>query len=990
MKIIFDEVMQGFISPGDQTPKQGYDIGRKKDLDCSIEATIEIDNVDEFIQLSGREAQFTGKISVPGLGQNLKIKSGSFNLFIIGKNEENGHTEKKMEYRADFDSELGESYVLHGVKHLFDDSNEIDIIQDMTTLYTSIFKKNPLEIYASGILHFALSDSLDLLMSIRVEGAGSTEEKIETVSKFFDFAYNELLEIYFNKSGFFYRTDYQNLVLSGSCDVNGAEKNFFFYGGAHDQGFPWGDEETFWDMSFILSQRVNEQLVLERYVIADTNLDKMKINITNGTFSYSGSVYAFLIDQANPGKPNYALSFSQDILTPEKHPFLRKTQADIKFQFQAHQPMENGQLVDSIPIPTIISEFLKIPILGYLNQALSRWLDKFSNRHEFGIHLGVHTVTVLSANINIDNQSINVDADKSFGEAEKSTFNFFREPTLRYNYFCGIDAELRRARVHVQGGVLYNDSQHPIKTIFDKAFACLTKPFASVEVLLENDQLIKRENSPQPLKIKNDFILEVNYDHFATGVFQRRVVILSDETERLVWALEEDMKRINLSQIKPVKRLDTKSPLDKERSKVAVFKSSGNWPLSLQNPEQDEPGVWDNLESLFNVHRKNIPGAMPEDRRKQFEDKDKKELLHKVIQETNFIASLEKKAAELGKSKDELRIAIKPNFMFLYNKEDHTTYTDPLLIEELIDKIYAGGFRHIDVVEAQSTLGEYFKNRDVRSVAKYIGLAGNHKYNIVDLTADGWIYPDPPFAGPLNKDSVSDISEGHPVPEAWADADYRISFAKNKSHCYAYYTLTMKNIYGALPYKNKFKEYHCDRDIYNTTIEYITHYPLHFGFIDAYVSADGPFGIFADKTPNYTRTIIGGENIVAVDWVGASKMGLNPMISEYMQAGVKRFGKPRIDLVGDLKDEVYEPWENTPQSLSWLLNSFLDKHHQIGNLFYSSFSNMDENAFPRKEDKWFIKLGRFLNKPIRDMFFKQPISETKKWMKNLFSEGPFS
>jgi len=214
--------------------------------------------------------------------------------------------------------------------------------------------------------------------------------------------------------------------------------------------------------------------------------------------------------------------------------------------------------------------------------------------------------------------------------------------------------------------------------------------------------------------------------------------------------------------------------------------------------------------------------------------------------------------------------------------------------------------------------------------------------------------------------------------------------AKNKTHCYAYYTLCLKNIYGALSLADKFKEYHCKRGIYQSAIEYLTRYPVHFGFIDAYVSADGPFGIFSDKTPNYTRTLIGGENIVAVDWIGASKMGINPMISEYMQRAVRRFGKPRIQLKGDIKEELYSPWENVPVQLSWSVNSVLDNHYRIGNIFYSAFSNMDETAFPRKDDFWLMKLARFLNKPLRDLFFKQGNeAERLKLMKHFYTAGPF-
>ena len=85
----------------------------------------------------------------------------------------------------------------------------------------------------------------------------------------------------------------------------------------------------------------------------------------------------------------------------------------------------------------------------------------------------------------------------------------------------------------------------------------------------------------------------------------------------------------------------------------------------------------------------------------------------------------------------------------------------------------------------------------------------------------------------------------HFVNREWKNADFRIIFAKNKTHSYAFYTLAIKCVFGALPMENKFREYPHQRDIYSTTIEFMKHFPIHFALIDAQVSADGPFGIFA-------------------------------------------------------------------------------------------------------------------------------------------------
>ncbi len=976
MRFSFDEKMSGFIYPGETDPLTGKTEGEKDNLYCNFDVCIQVDDLDNFIKIDGHTAKLTGTVSAAGLGRDLPILRGTFNIFDIGINPRKNKTQKKIEYHIWFKSEINQDYYLHGQKNLFHDQGEFDVIEDMTTLYTEIYKgsvKDEQNLYATGILYFHFTDTPELIASMNIEGADSFSDKVAGITKFMDFAYEEILEIYFNRIGFFYRTDYQNLVLSGPCQVDGKKMDFFFYGGAHDKGFPWGDEQSFWDISLVLSDPDDRAGKVEKLLIADITLkDKMDINIDAGNFTYTGQLYRL--------KQGYVLSFSDDLVKPDECEALEPVQASLEFKFTAYVPEENNDPVDSVLIPLGIPSDLGIPVIRYINDKLKKF---FPNRHPLGIRLGVRAVALNSAEILLNGKPVKLDTEASWGEAEESTFNYVKEPTLFYNYFCGIKPAEKSIRLHIEGDVLFDDTTYPLKNLFDHVLRTIAKPHSSVEILLKNKLITKRENAPKPLTIKDDTILEVNYDHFSTGVLQRRVVLLSDESGGTVWALEEDMKRINLSRIEPDAREKcvTHSPLDNTVAKVAVFQSKKNWPETLKDPHADKPGILDNLKSLLDFSHSEKPSDVQT--RIDQQDQDKKALLRKVIQETNFKKALVEKADESGKSKEDLVIAIKPNFMFLYNKTDHTTYTDPVLIHELVDFLYENGFRKIYVVEAHSTYGEYFQNRDVTSVAKYIGLESCEKYTVVDLSdfsdESQWITPEP-----LLPDPISDHKKIHKI---WADADFRISFAKNKTHIYAYYSLCLKNIFGALPLSFKFKEYHCKRGIYGSAIEFITRYPIHFGFIDAYVSADGPFGVFADKTPNYTRTIIGSENIVAIDWVGASKMGLNPMISEYMQRSVKRFGKPHIILKGDIKQELYSPWENVPVQLSWLTNTQIDQHYKIGNIFYSTFSNMDETAFPRKNDSWIIKLGRLIDKPIRDMFFKQ-VTDTEK-MRQMYAKGPF-
>jgi uncharacterized protein (DUF362 family) len=336
---------------------------------------------------------------------------------------------------------------------------------------------------------------------------------------------------------------------------------------------------------------------------------------------------------------------------------------------------------------------------------------------------------------------------------------------------------------------------------------------------------------------------------------------------------------------------------------------------------------------------------------------DKFKLLDEVLEEAKFFEVLEKKYDESGKTKEDYKVVIKPNFMFMHSKRDHSSFTDPKLVEHLVDKIYEKGFTDITLVEAQSTYGNYYKNREVLKVAKYIDYSTDKNYRIVDLTLEKVPYD---YGGRLGE---------HYVGITWRDADFRVSFAKNKTHIFANYTLTLKNIYGTLPCQNKLKEYHTKREYDWPTIESMKHFPVHFGLIDAFWSADGQLGVITDKTPNHTKTMIGGENLMAVDWVGAKKMGLdadNPRIGRYLGLAWEAFGKPEVVWKGD--ESVYAPWENVVEIFPISLDLVEEAYH-FSNWMFAGLTSMDAYF----EFKWTgipILLFRKILAPIKKYIFK--------------------
>ncbi|MGD0837349.1 MAG: DUF362 domain-containing protein, partial [Polyangia bacterium] len=341
---------------------------------------------------------------------------------------------------------------------------------------------------------------------------------------------------------------------------------------------------------------------------------------------------------------------------------------------------------------------------------------------------------------------------------------------------------------------------------------------------------------------------------------------------------------------------------------------------------------------------------------------DKLTVLDRVLEATGFFAVLERELARSGKQRGDFSVVIKPNFMFMHAKADISTYTDPELVEALVDRIYARGFSRITLVEAQSTYGNYYANRDVLTVAEHVGYHFDRNYRVVDLTQE---MVEHDYGGRLGR---------HVVGRTWRDADFRISFAKNKTHVFCYYTLTLKNVYGALPVQDKLRAYHTKREYDWPTIESLLprNFPVHFGLIDAFVSADGQFGVIADPKPKPTRTIIGGENLMAVDWVGAKKMGLDPdhpRVGRFYPLAVRALGQPTVEWLGD--KSVYPGWRNVSPVFIYALD-LIEEAYAFSNWCFSVLTAMDER-FPFMRRGFFTLLARKVLAPVKRLLYPHDV-----------------
>jgi len=801
---------------------------------------------------------------------------------------------RQMTYAFRFTASDGQTYYLQGHKQIHDDPSRFRPVKDMTTLFTVVYRGQDEHgpVYGAGELYFRLVEAPALVASMKVLGATSLWQKTAAFAAFTSFAYGALRDEYLKDVRLFYDTQYENLVLAGSLQRGDSGEVPFFF-------VSGVHERGFpWGDSGIFWDVLlavgDGKGGYERYCITDLVLEALELDVSKGTYRYRGPL--FFLTQG------YAASFSQ---MRKKEPQLAEFEADFQVDFDAQ------------PYDAVAVSFPLVPkLVRKLSSAMAKELrDNLPGEHPLGIYITPHTVRIRSGSFKLrrtagdgtsGEMAWSIVTTRSFGEAERGTFRNLREPKTLYGYLCAVRPQQQAARVQIHSRTLREEKEHWIKDRLDAFLGTVVARTSSSEMLMENGKLTVLPLAPAGLPSQRapllqklgEPVLEVNNDQFPTGIFQRRIVEVLDPSGVRCMALEEDMSVMRREAVNS----------DKEVTVASI------------------------------------------------RDNDKFKALDRVLDLTDFDALIEAKLTASGKPRDKFQIAIKPNFMFAYDKRDHTTYTDPELVHHLVRRLRSRGFANIKVVEAQSTYGEFFDKRSVKEVADYLGYDGSAGYEVVDMTLDA--------------DEMRHLGPHlgmHPVSKVWRESDFRISFAKNKTHAYAYYTLTLKNIYGALPLANKFKEYHCNRDIYYTTIEYLTAFPVDFGLVDGYLSADGPFGIFADPLPNETHTVLGGPDLVAVDWVAASKMGIDPMISEYMKLAVNAFGKPEIKVIGDRNP--YRPWLNVPAMLSLFTNKGLDADYHFGNLMYSAAAQMDETHFHHKNKALYMRILRKLTVPLRRTFF---------------------
>ncbi len=334
---------------------------------------------------------------------------------------------------------------------------------------------------------------------------------------------------------------------------------------------------------------------------------------------------------------------------------------------------------------------------------------------------------------------------------------------------------------------------------------------------------------------------------------------------------------------------------------------------------------------------------------------DKFSLLQSVMDRSGFLQHVTEHFQQSQKSKVEFLIAIKPNIMTAsVHQPDSPVYTDPELVEYLIRQLRQHGFVNIAVVEARNVYDYSYDQRDVSAVAQLAGYGGDG-YRLENLSNETEEFD---YGGVMGTQKVGVV---------WQNADYRISFAKNKTHWQCFYTGTMKNIYGCLPEWDKMKHYHGKgKEFYECCVLILHHFPVHFGFLDAWVSGDGFSGHVRDSNPNLTHSIFASSNLLALDWVMGEKMNIDPVLNFVVQEALHRWGTININRVGDM--EPWKPWSNV-WPFTVIALDVMEEAYWTSRVFSRMFAAYQDKRFPpRKPWQWFFGPVQFTIRLVESIF----------------------
>jgi uncharacterized protein (DUF362 family) len=335
---------------------------------------------------------------------------------------------------------------------------------------------------------------------------------------------------------------------------------------------------------------------------------------------------------------------------------------------------------------------------------------------------------------------------------------------------------------------------------------------------------------------------------------------------------------------------------------------------------------------------------------------DKRAVFRALLEQSRLKERLHERARALGKAVPELRVAVKPTFMLGYQRRDLSIVTDPELLDELAAFLREAGCADVAAVECANIYDRFYGSRSVAEVARYLGF-GSPRYRIADSSQEQ--VPHEYFRGMAQ----------YSVGRTWKEADFRISFAKMRSHPVELVYLTVANVEWVGGRCDQFL--FLDRQAHRETaiMMLLDEFPPDYALLDGYaLAADGLVGVMGCPRPPSPRRLYASGDALALDRVAARHLGMrDARESSILRAAFHWFGEPDAQPVVVGCDQPVTGWRGPYHSeLSTLLSFMAYPVYVLGSGRGALFvPEMDEQAFPPLEGEGvFLRAGRSLVRRI--------------------------
>ncbi|MES2679500.1 MAG: hypothetical protein V4635_06420 [Bacteroidota bacterium] len=339
-------------------------------------------------------------------------------------------------------------------------------------------------------------------------------------------------------------------------------------------------------------------------------------------------------------------------------------------------------------------------------------------------------------------------------------------------------------------------------------------------------------------------------------------------------------------------------------------------------------------------------------------DTNKYDFFIHELEKTELVSELTQKAKANNQPIEKLKIVIKVSFSMGYNKQDLSPIGDAVLIKKFAEYIYKLGFKNIKVIDIDSIYINFYKNRSVTELARYFHFESEY-YQIVNATEE------------LEEHYFTRGIGNYKVSKTWKDSDFRINFAKVKSHPTEMALLSISNLEWLTGNAKEFV--FVDRVVNRetTTCMLLDDFPPDFTIVEAYdLVPIGILGVMGCKNPISPRRFYFGTDIISVDLTIARHLNIAPIPEKSsLKNTLYWFGIEKLEykIVGE--DSIIREWKSPTKNYFWAFLGLisLPVYQLLSNKGELFVPKMDTVNFPPRNNPGIISFFRLLNRKITNL-----------------------